>query len=400
VYDFYGKFKPRGQELKNKWDALFKAYAEKYPKEGKELARRMAGQFPENWKSLLPKYTKDSKASATRVLSGLVLNALAPTLTEMVGGSADLTPSTKTDLKCSGDYQKKTPHGRYIRFGVREHAMAAMGNGIAAYGALIPYTATFLNFIEYCFPSVRLSAISEVQQIYVMTHDSIGLGEDGPTHQPIEALTLCRTTPNCSVIRPADGNETSGAYICALENRHGPTVLALSRQDLPHLAGSSIEAVAKGGYVVQESEGKDKPEVIFIATGSEVHLAIDAANKLKGKKNVRVVSMPSTDLFDKQPVEYRRSILTPGVPIFSIECLAARGWEKYSHYQIGMTTYGASAPLKAVMDKFGFTTEKVVARTLSVLEEAAKEASATGVSATGLLPTHYAATVAKKAHSH
>jgi transketolase len=389
VTEMYSKFKPRGEDLKKAWDALLHGYCEKYPKEGKELTRRMARELPENWKSLLPKFNKDAKPIATRVLSGNVLNALAPTMSELIGGSADLTPSTKTDLKCSGDYQKKTPTGRYIRFGVREHAMAAMGNGIAAYGCLIPYTATFLNFIEYCFPSVRLSAISEVQQIYVMTHDSIGLGEDGPTHQPIEALTLCRSTPNVTVIRPCDVNETSGAYACALENKHGPTVLALSRQDLPHLAGTSIDAVAKGGYIVQESESKDKPDVIFVATGSEVHLACNAADKLKGTKNVRVVSMPSTSHFDKQSVEYRRSVITPGVLVISIECLASRGWEKYSHFQIGMTTYGASAPLKAVMDKFGFTTEKVVARTTALLAQNAKDAATMGVSPIGPLLTHY-----------
>jgi transketolase len=368
---------------------MFKAYAEKYPKEGAELARRIARKLPENWHNLLPKFTKDAKAVATRVLSGNVLNALAPTMTELIGGSADLTPSTKTDLKCSGDYQKKTPHGRYIRFGVREHGMAAMGNGIAAYGCLIPYTATFLNFIEYCFPSVRLSAISEVQQIFVMTHDSIGLGEDGPTHQPIEALTLCRATPNVSVMRPCDGNETSGAYLCAIENHHGPTVLALSRQDLPHLPGTSIEAVAKGGYVVQEAESKDKLDAVLVATGSEVHVACEAATKLKGKKNVRVVSMPSCDRFDKQSVEYRRSVITPGVPTFSVECLASRGWEKYSHFQIGMTTFGASAPLKDVMKKFGFTTDQIVARVESTLEKAGKEAHAMGVPLAGPLLVHF-----------
>jgi len=389
VYNHYGAYKARGHEMVKKWEAMFKAYGDKYPKEAADITRRFSGKLPDNWKTLLPKWKAGDKDKATRDTSQDVLKALMPVMSELIGGSADLTPSTKTDVPGIGDYQKATPTGRYIRYGVREHGMAAMGNGIAAYGGFIPYTSTFLNFIEYCFPSVRLSSISQVQQLYVMTHDSIGLGEDGPTHQPIEALTLCRATPGVSVIRPADGNETSGAYICALENHHGPTVLALSRQGLPQLPGSSAEAVARGGYVVQPEDSKDKLDAIFVATGSEVIIACQAATKLKGKKNIRVVSMPSTDLFDKQPVEYRRSVLPPGPCVLAVECLAARGWEKYSHFQLCMTTFGASAPIAAVMDKFGYTPDKVAAKTVSLLETAAKEAAAVNVPAFGLLRTHY-----------
>lgn len=349
----------------------------------------MRGELPANWQSLLPRFKPTDKADATRNLSGVVLNKLAPVVTELVGGSADLTPSTKTDIKCSHDFQKNTPAGRYIRYGVREHAMAAIGNGLAAYGCIIPYTSTFLNFIEYAYGAVRLSALSGHQQIYVMTHDSIGLGEDGPTHQPIEALAMCRATPNLIVLRPADGNETSGAYAVALQAKHTPSVIALTRQNVPHLPGTSVEAVAKGAYVLKEAEG-GKPDVILVATGSEVALALEAAKKLTGKK-VRVVSMPSTTLFDQQPVDYRRKILVPGVPVVSIEALSTLGWERYSHFQIGMTTFGASAPIKALFDYFGFTPDKVAARVKAFLEQAPKLSSAPY----GPLPTHYGAVKAK-----
>jgi len=267
--------------------------------------------------------------------------------------------------------------------------MAAIGNGINAFGGLIPYTATFLNFIEYCFPAVRLSALSEIQQLYIMTHDSIGLGEDGPTHQPVEALALCRATPNILTFRPADGNETVGSYIGALEHKHGPSVFALSRQDLPHLDGSSSEKTLQGGYIIKDA--KD-PGAILLATGSEVHVAIKAADLLQEKHGlaVKVVSMPSPELFDKQTSSYRRSVINPGVPTISVEALATYGWTKYSHFQIGLTTFGASAPLEAVMDHFGFTPEKVASTTikhLATLKTQTKEFG-TGVFP---LPTHFQA---------
>jgi len=306
---------------------------------------------------------------------------------ELVGGSADLTPSTKTNLKdFPTDYQKKTPQGRYIRYGVREHGMAAIGNGLYAYGGIIPYTSTFFNFIEYCFPAVRLAALSESQQLFVMTHDSIGLGEDGPTHQPIEALALCRATPNLTNFRPADGNETVGSYIAALENKHGPSVLILSRQDLPQLEGSSPEKVAQGGYVLQDV--KD-PAIILVATGSEVPIAVTAAKLLKAKDiNARVVSMPSTELFDKQSVSYRRSVITPGVFTISIEALATFGWSRYAHASIGMTTFGASAPWEKVYEHFGLTPEKIAEKTskyLASMKESQKEIS----SSPAPLPIHF-----------
>ena len=220
-----------------------------------------------------------------------------------------------------------------------------------------------------------------------MTHDSIGLGEDGPTHQPIEALSVCRATPNLLVFRPADGNETTGSYVAAIEQQSGPSVFALTRQNLPQLERSSVEGVSKGGYVVFDSKGDTKPDVIFVASGSEVSLAIESAKQLTSH-SVRVVSMPCDGLFDKQPAEYRRSVIPPGVPSISLECLAIQGWERYAHAHIGMTTFGASAPLDQVMDKFGFTQPKVVARSQQLLKEMTETQKSCGLGV-GLLPTHY-----------
>lgn len=304
VYNYYAGVKQAGYEAEGKWNAMLEVYTKQYPELAAELTRRLAGKLPAGWKDNLPKYTAGGKAVATRNCSGAALKAIANAVPELVGGSADLTPSNKTQIK-SDDFQKSTPHGRYFRFGVREHGMAAIGNGLNAYNNLIPFTATFLNFLEYLFPALRLTALSEQQQIFIMTHDSIALGEDGPTHQPIEALAICRATPNCLTFRPADGNETNGAYIQAMEATSSPSVLALTRQGLPQLAGTSQEKVALGGYVVEDCKGK--PDVVFVATGSEVSLAIDAAKLLTGHK-VRVVSMPCVELFERQSVAYRRYV--------------------------------------------------------------------------------------------
>lgn len=405
--------KAAGEKLAADWDALFAAYAKAYPKEAAEVSRRLGlgtadgqPQYPADWHKLLPAYKPTDKADSTRKLSQTVLNALAPTLTELVGGSADLTPSTFTDFKGSKDYQKNHPEGRYIRFGVREHAMMAIGNGIAAHGGCVPYTSTFLNFIEYGFPSVRLAALSHHHQFFVMTHDSIGLGEDGPTHQPIEAVALCRATPGLITMRPADGNEVSGAYRVALEQRHAPTVLCLTRQNLPQLPGTSIDATLRGGYAIWDSvalpaadapaDEKSKPQLILVATGSEVTVALEAAKKLATANNrVRVVSMPSTTLFDRQSVAYRRSVLVPGVPVVSVEALSVYGWDRYSHHQIGMTTYGASANLADVMKHFGFTADAVAQRVTAWLQTAAKEAAELGATIATPLPTHFASHTAK-----
>lgn len=389
----YGAKPAKGAALVTQWTHTLAGYAAQYPKEAAELQRRLAGKLPQGWEQALPVFDVKAKGDATRNLSGKCLNALAAIIPEMVGGSADLTPSNKTAIKGAIDFQKDSPQGRYIRFGVREHGMAAICNGISAYGGYVPFSATFLNFIEYAYGAVRLSALSGHQQLYIMTHDSIGLGEDGPTHQPIEAVQLCRATPNMLTFRPADGNEVSGAY-CAALNFQGPSVLCLSRQGMPTLALSSIEKTLKGGYVALECSSK--PELILVATGSEVGLALDAAAKLGGQ--VRVVSMPCTELFDQQSVEYRRSVLTPGVPTVAIEALTTSGWEKYSHFQIGMTTFGASAPIKALMKKFGFTPDQVVAKCQKYLADSASELSAMGVGALSALPTHFSSAPVLRSH--
>mmetsp|Transcript_19012 Transcript_19012/g.36576 ORF Transcript_19012/g.36576 Transcript_19012/m.36576 type:complete len:703 (+) Transcript_19012:60-2168(+) len=354
VLDAYRSKIKEGEALEKQWQETLSSYAEKYPKEAKEIKRRFAGKLPEGWSDVIPSYKPTDKGAATRNLSGVVLNKLAPILPELVGGSADLTPSNKTALECTVDYQKDARQGRYYRFGVREHGMMAVGNGIHAYGGMLPFTATFLVFLEYGFPSARLSALSGHKHLFVMTHDSIYVGGDGPTHQPIEHAALCRATPNLLFFRPADGNEVGGAYKMALMQDLTPSVLALSRQKVPQLEGTSIDSVAKGGYTVKEH--KDA-ELILIGTGSEVSLCLKAAELLPYKTSV--VSMPCTKLFDEQSLEYRRSVLPMGVPIVSVEAMATTGWYKYAHYAIGMTTFGASGPGEQVAEFFGFTPEKV-----------------------------------------
>lgn len=293
-------------------------------------------------------------------MSENVLTALADVVPELIGGSADLTGSNLTRWKNAVDFQHPSTglgeyNGRYVRYGVREHAMFAIMNGIAAYQGLIPYGGTFLNFLTYGWGATRLSAVSHLRVIYVMTHDSIGLGEDGPTHQPIETLALVRATPNIYTMRPADGNETSGCYLVALENDHRPSVIALSRQNLPQLEGSAVEVVRKGAYVLQ---AQDKPDVVLVGTGSEVAIAVDAAKILtqEGLK-VQVVSMPISDLFDEQSHEYKLSVIPKGAAVVSVEALTIFGWQQYSHVQVGMTTFGASGPIKDVYAKFQITPE-------------------------------------------
>lgn len=399
VKEFYLNQKTIGHAKEQAWQDMFTAYSKEFPELAAEFTRRFTGQLPADWKSALPTFTPADAAKATRQLSAEVLNALAKKCPEIMGGSADLTPSNLTDIKGAKDFQKDTYDGRYLRFGVREHAMAAIGNGMAAYGALIPYTATFLVFITYAFPAVRLSALSGLRQIYIMTHDSIGLGEDGPTHQPIEALAMCRATPNILVLRPADGNEVSGSYAVAMENAHGPSVLALTRQAVPHLAGSSAAGVAKGAYVMAEI-GNGNVELVYVASGSEVSLAIKAAelySAANGGKKIRIVSMPSQELFERQPADYRRSVIPVGVPTISLEALTVYGWSSFAHYNLGMRTFGISAPGPVVYDYFGFTPEKISASTTAYLQHHAAESAAMQAPATfPALPIHFAALPAAK----
>jgi transketolase len=364
VYDFYDN-KSAGTAAEEGWLAMLAKYTAEHPELAARFSRQIKGELPDDWKKCLPVYTPADPKKATRQWSGAVLNACAEALPELVGGSADLTPSNNTWLNCSSDYQKDTPVGRYIRFGVREHGMAAICNGIVAHGGLIPFCATFLNFMGYAFGASRLSALSKFGVLYVFTHDSIGLGEDGPTHQPVEMLMQCRSIPNLNTIRPADGNEVAGGYAVAIESRDRPTVFCLSRQGLPVLEGSSYEKVASGGYVLQDCDGT--PDIILVGTGSETHLCVNAKQALSGSK-VRVVSLPCWELFDEQSDEYKASVLTSGVPVLSVEAGCTLGWAKYSHAQIGVDTFGASAPGGALAIEYGMTTDNVVAKATKVLE--------------------------------
>jgi len=293
----------------------------------------------------------------------MVINALESVIPELIGGSADLTPSNKTRGKNMTDYQSATRIGQYLRFGIREHGMVAISNGIFAHGGLMPYCATFLVFTGYAMGSIRLSALSEFGMIFVMTHDSIGLGEDGPTHQPVETLATLRSVPRMLVVRPCDGNETSGAWAVAVENRERPTTMALSRQGLPNLPGTSIDGVFKGGYVVQKEAEGGAPDIVLVATGSEVPLCIEAAKLLDGLR-VRVVSLPCWELFEEQSLEYRRTTLAvdSNAPVLAVEAASTQGWGRYSHSMVGMTSFGASGPGAKVMAHFGFTPENVSAK--------------------------------------
>jgi transketolase len=274
-----------------------------------------------------------------------------------MGGSADLQPSNGTALKNYPAFQKTCHNGRYLHFGVREHAMAAICNGLAAYGMnTIPFGATFLNFIEYAYGAVRVCAISNFRVLWIMTHDSIGLGEDGPTHQPVEASTLIRATPNILFLRPGDGNEVTGAYIVALENTTRSSVLSLSRQTMPNLEGTSAEKVSFGAYPIITNPNA---QVILVGTGSELSLCVDAAKQLQDL-NPQVVSMPSFELFEEQSQEYQDSVFTPGVPVVSIEAMTTVGWERFSHIQIGMRSFGASAPGKDTLKHFNITADNLV----------------------------------------
>lgn len=381
VYEYYHHKKEQGRALVAAWNEAFNNYAQAHPELAADFQRRLKGELPAGWKDKLPTYSHtEAKAAATRNRSEEVLNALAPALPELIGGSADLTPSNLTFMKCSGDFQHKTPGGRYLRFGVREHGMAAICNGIMAHGGLRPYCATFLNFIGYALGSVRVAALSRFGVIYVMTHDSIGLGEDGPTHQPIEMLECIRATPNMHTFRPADGNETKGAYVHALENPHTPAVISLSRQAAPTLQNSNADSVKFGGYVVDElkknADSLPYPTLTFIATGTEVHLTIQSAKALFESESatrenlwIRVVSMPCTELFDAQSIEYQKSILIPGSPVMSVEAAGTDGWKKYAHAPFGIQhVFGLSAPAEALYKHFGFTVPNLAAKGKEVID--------------------------------
>jgi transketolase len=353
------------------WKARFAAYAAAFPAEAAELARRFEGRLPAGWKDKLPRGALDAAPQASRNHSGAVLNALKDLMPELIGGSADLTPSNMTALKGVGDFQRGSYAGRYVRFGVREHAMAAICNGLHAYGGFVPFCATFLNFVGYAAGAVRLSALSHMRVLYIATHDSIQLGEDGPTHQPVEMLLSLRATPNMLVLRPADASETSACCAIALEAATTPSTIALGRSPMPNFPGSSFEKAQLGGYFIFDSaEGAPgAPAVVVAATGTEVIIAIEGAKKLAAEAGVRVAvaSFPCLEVFERQSLAYRASVLPPGVPVVSIEASASRGWERYAHAQIGLTTFGASAPAADNLKYFGFTAENVAAKGKALL---------------------------------
>lgn len=358
----------RGADHESKWNLALNDYKVKYPLEASEFERYVNGQIPEDWAEVLPTFTPEDAGISTRKHSANILNYLSSVLPGLIGGSADLTHSNLTELKNSGDFQKGQYENRNVHFGVREHAMGAICNGIALHNSgLIPYCATFLIFTDYVRASIRLSALSQAGVIWVTTHDSIGQGEDGPTHQPVETITSLRAIPNLTVIRPADGNECSGAYKLAIENAQSnlPTLLVFTRQNVPNLSGTSIEGVYKGAYTIFDCEGE--PEIILIGTGSEVSLCVSAAEQLSNTgKKVRVVSMPCWEQFEAQSATYRESILPKTVTKrLSVEAGISLGWTKYVGSEgdtVSIDSFGASAPGKVCMEKFGFTVENIIAK--------------------------------------
>lgn len=370
VYGFYHEHAAKGKAAEAAWHKKYKAYKADFPAEAGELDRRIKGVLPSGLEEALPTFTPGVDKKATRACSEAVLNAVAAQCSEVMGGSADLTPSNLTSLKCSKDFQGDTPDGRYIRFGVREHGMAAICNGMFAHGALRPYCATFLNFIGYALGSVRVSALSNFGVVYVMTHDSIGLGEDGPTHQPIEMLETLRAMPNLNVFRPADGNEVAGSYLAAMNTAGTPSVISLSRQGTPTLAKGSRDMVSKGAYTVYSTAEGTAPALILAASGTEVDLAIQTAEaaKASAKGAIQVVSMPCWELFDAQPLAYRMTVFPAGVPVMSIEASGSHGWSRYAHASFGMERFGLSAPGGAVYEHFGFTVANLSAKAQQVMQ--------------------------------
>ena len=379
----------QGQKSEAQWNEQFAAYKREFPELRRELEQALRGELPEGWDAAIPNFPADSKGLATRAASGKILNAIAPKLPTLIGGSADLNPSTFTALSNLGDFENPQGDfsksqglvgggcnyaGRNLHFGVREHGMGAAVNGMAAHGGIIPFGSTFLIFSDYLRPSMRLAALMELGVIYVFTHDSIGVGEDGPTHQPIEQLAALRAIPRLVLIRPGDANETAVAWSLAIETRNRPVALALSRQNVPTLDRTKYTAAAgvrRGAYVLADpSEGK--PDLVLIGTGSELSLVVAAREKLLQQKiNARVVSMPSWEIFDDQPEDYREFVLPPDTRArLAVEAALPLGWHRYVGDRgdvLAIERFGASAPGNIVMEKFGFTVDHVVERARAML---------------------------------
>jgi transketolase len=378
-----------GGKAQDEWNGRLNGYLKAFPDLGKELQLRMDGKLPDGWDADIPTFPADAKGMATRVAGGKVMNAFAAKLPALFGGSADLDPSTHTELKGFGDFNPEATKGedtqdsdsagwshagRNVHFGVREHAMGAIANGLAAHGGFIPYGSTFLIFSDYMRPSIRLAALMGIHVVHVFTHDSVALGEDGPTHQPIEQLASLRAIPNLTLIRPGDANETAVAWRVAVESTKHPVLLALTRQDVPTLDRqkfASADGVRKGAYVL--SDAKDaKPALILIASGSEVGLIVQAADKLRADGvAVRCVSMPSWELFEAQPQSYRDEVLPPAVTArLAVELGVSQGWERYvgaGGDVLGIEHFGASAPAEVLLREYGFTVDNVVKRAKAVM---------------------------------
>jgi transketolase len=367
VLAFYRKAIDRGAEAEADWCQRLDAYRLEYPQLAEELERRLEGRLPAGWDQGLPSFPTDAKGLATRSSSGKVLNALATRLPELLGGSADLAPSNKTWLDGSPSFQKDTRQGRNFHFGVREHGMGGVVNGMGVHGGLIPYGGTFLIFSDYMRPAIRLSALSHYPSIWVFTHDSIGLGEDGPTHQPVEHLAALRAIPNLVVIRPADANEVTEAWRVAIARRNGPTALIFTRQNVPTFDRqiyASPELLSRGAYVLADL-GDQRPELILMASGSEVYLIVEAGGRLAAEGvNVRLVSFPSWELFSSQDRAYRDSVLPGDISKrLSVEAGVAQGWERWVGDQgasISVERFGASAPYKTIFDHFGFKVDNIM----------------------------------------
>jgi transketolase len=375
IFEMFLKVKEEGIEKEKHWQANFDEYKKEYPSEASMFISFMNNEFGSEWESALPVFSDDGKKLATRAASGKVLNSIAVKLPTLIGGSADLAPSNNTFLKGIGEFSAENRSGRNFHFGIREHGMASVMNGMAIYGGIIPYGGTFLIFSDYLRPTIRLASLSHIKPIYIFTHDSIGLGEDGPTHQPVEHLAALRAIPGNIVIRPADANETVSAWKTAINYQHGPVSIILTRQGLPILDQNkftSAENLAKGAYILQENTGK--PDIILIASGSEVSLSLKAAQALIEKGiNVRVVSFPSWELFEKQDNDYKESVLPKKVKArIAVEAGVKMGWEKYTGEYgdvISIEKFGASAPAEIIFDKYGFNTGNIVETALNVLEK-------------------------------
>lgn len=375
VKEYFKQVQVNGKSVEEEWNRKFLDYQKKYPEEAKLFSEVMHGEFGNEWKSKLPVFEDDGKKMATRTASGKVINSIASSLPTLIGGSADLAPSNNTFLKDYKTFSSENYSGRNFHFGIREHGMAGVMNGMAIYGGVIPYGATFLVFSDYLRPSIRLASISKIKPIYIFTHDSIGLGEDGPTHQPVEHLASLRAIPGLVVIRPADANETSAAWSAAIEHKGSPVALILTRQGLPILDQKkypSAENLLKGAYILKDPNSK--PDLILMASGSEVSLALNASERLEAAgRKVRVVSFPSWELFEMQSGKYKNTVLPPNVKKrISIEAGASQGWQKYigdEGVSISMESFGASAPVEILLEKFGFTVENILEHANKILSE-------------------------------